>query len=96
MLVCSILGLDLLVCQVEGHGDLAEKWEMAILRCESVPGKVTLGFFTESAEYFHLARAYTPRTKSHSPKALHKTKEFMIFFQESYFNVPSMTPYAQG
>ena len=45
MLVCSILGLDLLVCQVEGHGDLAEKWEMAILRCESVPGKVTLGFF---------------------------------------------------
>ena len=37
VLVCSILGLDLLVCQVEGHGDLAEKWEMAILRCESVP-----------------------------------------------------------
>ena len=45
VLVCSILGLDLLVCQVEGHGDLAEKWEMAILRCESAPGKVTLGFF---------------------------------------------------
>ena len=43
--VCSILGLNLLVCQVEGHGDFAEKWEMAILRCESVPGKVTLGFF---------------------------------------------------
>ena len=37
VLVCSILGLDLLVCQVEGQGDLAEKWEMAILRCESVP-----------------------------------------------------------
>ena len=45
VLVCSILGLDLLVCQVEGHGDLAEKWKMAILRCESVPEKVTLGFF---------------------------------------------------
>ena len=45
VLVCSTLGLDLLVCQVEGHGDLAEKWEMAILRCESVPGKVILEFF---------------------------------------------------
>ena len=45
VLVCSILGLDLLVGQVEGQGDLSEKWEMAILRCESVPGKVTLGFF---------------------------------------------------
>ena len=45
VLVCSILGLDLLVCQVEGHGDLAEKWKMAILRCESVPGKVILEFF---------------------------------------------------
>ena len=38
--MCSILGVDLLVCQVEGHGDLAEKWEMAILRCESVPEKL--------------------------------------------------------
>ena len=45
VLVCSILGLDLLVCQVEGHGDLAEKWKMAILRCESVPEKVTLELF---------------------------------------------------
>ena len=38
--MCSLLGLDLLVGQVEGHGDLAEKWEMAILRCESVPEKL--------------------------------------------------------
>ena len=86
---------NLLVCQIERQGNLAEKREVAILRIESIPGNKKKKNNEQEIKHeggdpfslilhisyslSRLATAYTPNTNSHSPKALFRYRSTQKF-----------------